>query len=204
MGGRSPLLAAMLSLAAFSAHASPGGCAVVRTALDQQRTFGSVVAAIDAMRLEHLDNSVRSDREFVGAVVANHDGRFQTSVGSGCRGQDTVTFTVQVPAGMSVAAFWHTHGAPALFRDLFSPDDVDLVRVSGRDFYLITPRGELRVLRPSDIASIAPIVQKRLGPVPPRGATFGHAVRLPRDADQRVTLRDDPLPTDSRGDSPLG
>ena len=204
MGWRS-VLAALLCCASLGASASQDACSVVvRTTLDTQRAYDSVVAAVDAMRREHLDRSVRADREFVGAVVADRDGAFLTTVGSACSGQDTVTFAVQVPSGMSVAAFWHTHGAPAMFRELFSPDDVDLVRSTGRDFYLITPRGELRVLRPSDIANLKPISRKRADPAPPNGAAVGHAVTPPRGIEVRVTRTDVSLPTESRGDSPVG
>ena len=103
---------------------------------------------------EHLQRSLRSDREFVGAIVENGAGEYWTSVGSGCSGQDTVTFAVQIPTAARLAAFWHTHGAAAASRDLFSPDDVDLVRNTGREFYLITPRGEISVLRADDVAGV--------------------------------------------------
>ncbi len=96
-------------------------------------------------------------------------GGYWTSVGSGCSGQNTVTFAVQVPAKMQLAAFWHTHGAAAPLRELFSPDDVDLVRSTGRDFYLITPRGEIRVLRAERRAADAGGWQRtRIRPVAPQ------------------------------------
>lgn len=201
MGRYSAWLAAMLSCVAFPAGATPNGCGVVATAIDHKQTYPSVVAAVDAMRRQHLDRSVRSDREYVGAVVENLDGGFWASVGSGCSGQDTVTFTIDVPRGMAVAAFWHTHGAPALYRDLFSADDVDLVRSTGRDFYLITPRGDLRVLRPGDIRGIDRVVR-----IKPAGRSFGAtglSVALPRELRDKAQHRG-VLPSDSRGDPPVG
>jgi hypothetical protein len=198
---RTRWIAAMLLVIPSLALASTGTCGVVQTSVDRGHAYANVVAAVDAMRREHLERSVRSDREFVGAVVENGSGGYWTSVGSGCSGQNTVTFAVQVPPRAQVAAFWHTHGAPAASRDLFSPDDIDLVRNTGLDFYLITPRGELRVLRPGDVVRLRVV---RVGRVRSIGAAIGHAV-APRDAaDERVTRRSDALPTESRGDAPVG
>jgi len=201
MGRYAACLAAMLSCVALPAGAALNGCGVVATAIDHRQTYPSVVAAVDAMRREHLDRSVHSDREFVGAVVKNLDGGFWASVGSGCSGQDTVTFTIDVPRGMAVAAFWHTHGAPALYRDLFSADDVDLVRSTGRDFYLITPRGDLKVLRPGDIVGIDRVIGTRSA-----GRAFGAtglSVAPPREVREKTRHRS-ALPSDSRGDPPVG
>lgn len=153
MGHKAWLLTALLAVSC-SSFAAPNTCGAVKTLVDRQRAYSSVIAAVDAMRREHLDHSIRSDREFVGAVVEDGAGGYWASVGKGCSGQNTVTFVVQVPAKMQVAAFWHTHGSAGPSRELFSPDDVDLVRNSGRDFYLITPRGEIRVLRPNDVARV--------------------------------------------------
>jgi hypothetical protein len=148
---RKAWLLSVLLAVSCSAFAVPDTCGPVQTFVDRQRAYPSVIAAVDAMRREHLDHSIRSDREFVGAVVEDGAGGYWTSVGKGCSGQNTVTFVVHVPATMQLAAFWHTHGSAAPLRELFSPDDVDLVRSTGRDFYLITPRGEIRVLRPNEV-----------------------------------------------------
>lgn len=198
--GRLLLVSIFLSIPCAAA-ASPSTCGIVQTAFDRERAYANVVAAVDAMRREHLDRSVRFDREFVGAVVENGAGGYWTSVGSGCSGQNTVTFAVQMPPNTQVAAFWHTHGAPASARDLFSPDDVDLVRNTGRDFYLITPRGDLRVLRPRDVARLG---STRIGRMPLNGAAIGHAVRAKEGVDDRVTMRREALPTESRGGAPVG
>ena len=180
---RKPWLLAMLLAVPCSSFASPNTCGVVQTSVDRQRAYASVVAAVDAMRREHLNRSIRSDREFVGAIVENGAGEYWTSVGSGCSGQDTVTFAVQIPAAARLAAFWHTHGAAAASRDLFSPDDVDLVRHTGRDFYLITPRGEIRVLRTDDVAGVGATGAGRMRA---SRATIGHAVKSNVVADERM------------------
>ena len=184
-----------------SSFASQNTCGVVQTSVDRQRAYASVIAAVDAMRREHLERSVRSDREFVGAIVENGAGGYWTSVGSGCAGQNTVTFAVQVPAPARLAAFWHTHGAAAASRELFSPDDVDLVRMTGRDFYLITPRGDIRVLRPDDMARVGATGTRR---VSASRATIGHAVEPNVATDACVAQQDSVLPSESRGDAPVG
>ncbi len=198
------LLATALSCVALQAVASPGSCSVVATAIDRQRSYANVVAAVDAMRQHYLDASIHSDREFVGAVVTNRSGGFWASVGFGCPGQDKVTFSVSIPVEMQVAAFWHTHGAPALFRDVFSPEDVDLVRSTGRDFYLITPRGQLKVLRPAELGAVHAIARGRFGPAPPKGAALGRSIIVPVVERECVAGYQDALQTISRHDSHLG
>jgi len=192
---------AVLLAVPCSSFASPNTCGVVRTSVDRQHAYASVIAAVDAMRREHLEHSVRSDREFVGAIVENGAGEYWVSVGSGCSGQNTVTFAVQVPATAMLAAFWHTHGAAAASRELFSPDDVDLVRTTGRDFYLITPRGEIRVLRTGDMARVG---ATGAGRVPASRPTIGHAVKPGVVTDARVARQNGALPSESRGDAPIG
>lgn len=194
-------LVAVLAALPTCTFASANTCGVVQTLVDRERAYASVVAAVDAMRRVHLERSVRSDREFVGAVVENGAGGYWTSAGSGCAGQDTVTFAVQLPLETRVAAFWHTHGAAAALRDLFSPDDVDLVRSTGRDFYLITPRGAIRVLRPGDVTRIGAIGVRRM---PAGGAAIGHAVKPNVANGQRVAKQNEALPTVSRGEAPIG
>lgn len=181
--GRKAWLFTVLLAVSYNSFATPNTCGPVQTFVDRQRAYSSVVAAVDAMRREHLDHSIRSDREFVGAVVGDGVGGFWTSVGSGCSGQNTVTFVVQVPAKMQLAAFWHTHGAAAPSRGLFSADDVNLVRRTGRDFYLITPRGEIRVLRPNDVQRMRVVGTGRATAV---RAAIGRAVKPDLSVDERV------------------
>lgn len=171
-----PVLVGALLLALVQpAHAA---CGVVATAFDGERAYPTVVDAVVSMRRAVLDESVRSDREFVGAVV-EYDGAYRASVGHGCVNQDTVTFAVVVPPGARLAALWHTHGAPGGLRDLFSAEDVALVRSVQRDFYLITPRGQVRVLRVVDVARGATMVRDRIGTGVRNGAARGVAVVAP-------------------------
>jgi Domain of unknown function (DUF4329) len=173
---------ALLFALPLSANVARSTCGVVHTARWGDAAFETLAAAVNALGGAHLPRSVASDREFVGGILRDASGRFWGTVGAGCPGQDTVTFAVTVPAGATLAAFWHTHGASGLFRDLFSPDDAELVRSTGYAFYLITPDGELRVLEPRDVASRGhrALHRSRL----PRGALAGRTVeaaRNPRD-----------------------
>jgi hypothetical protein len=169
-----------------------GACGVVRTTLQRERTFPTVVATVDAMAREHLAASVRADREYVGAVLQDGEGRYWAAVGVGCAGQDTVTFAIGVPAGLRVSAFWHTHGAAGPLRDWFSPDDVELVASTGYDFYLIRPSGALRVLSLADVQRSARHAFRTPPPGLPRRATIGRAVAVPDDSDGRVTAAGEP------------
>lgn len=165
-----------------------GTCAVVRTTLQREHAFPTVVATVGAMAHEHLAASVRADREYVGAVLQDAEGRYWAAVGVGCSGQDTVTFAVGVPVGLHLSAFWHTHGAAGPMRDWFSPDDVALVATTGYDFYLVTPSGALRVLSAVDVRHST----RRFGPGLPRRATVGRAVAWPDQPEERVTTHSVP------------
>jgi len=184
----------MLAVAApLSANVNPksgvGACGVVKTTIQRERAFPTVIATVGAMALEHLAASLRTDREFVGAVLQDSGGRYWAAVGRGCKGQDTVTFAVGVPVGMRVAAFWHTHGSAGPLRDWFSPDDVELVETTGYDFYLITPGGELRVLSQADLKRSDGKSQRRRESGLPLRATVGRAVAIPDETDEQVTTR---------------
>jgi hypothetical protein len=149
-------------------------CGLVHTVRWGEMDFATLSGVVEALGRAHLERSLASDREFVGGILRDSRGRFWGTVGAGCSGQDTVTFAVAIPSGAMLAAFWHTHGANGLFRDLFSPDDAELVRSTGMAFYLVTPDGDLRVLEPRDLRSrpIRPGNRKSL----PRGALAGRMV----------------------------
>jgi hypothetical protein len=175
------LATARAALAATSLVALPAlasvvlpSCGLVHTVRWGETDFATSSAAAEALGSAHLERSLASDREFVGGILRDSRGRFWGTVGAACSGQDTVTFAVAVPNGTTLAAFWHTHGAKGLFRDLFSPDDAELVRSTGRAFYLITPDGDLKVLEPRDLDTRA--VRTRYSRALPRGALAGRVI----------------------------
>jgi hypothetical protein len=197
------LVGVLLSAIFLPVQASLGGCGVVSTDLDQGHVYASVVEAVEAMQRTYLDDSIRFDREYVGAIV-ERDGAYRASIGRGCARRDAVTFAVDLPSGARIAAFWHTHGAPSNAREFFSPEDVGLVRANQCDFYLITPRGEVRVLRVDDVVRGVSLVHGRFGSDTPMGSARGVRVPTATRTDVRIAHSRAPLPTDSRGAVPIG
>ena len=145
-------LAALLALAGAPHWDDPVRCRLVKTSLTNDR-FASIAAAVATTASATLAASVREDREWVGGVLRDATGAYRISAGRACAGQATFTFSVPFGARLEVVAFWHTHGADGLARDWFSRDDASLVARTGKDFYLVTPRGELKVLTPRDVAA---------------------------------------------------
>ena len=139
--------ATLLSALASASLAGASVCGVVQTR-PVPTPFETIEAAVRAHAAARLDDSGTFDREWVGGVLRDADGRYRVTEGVGCAGQDTVTFAVPPIEGSEVVAFWHTHGAPGVARDQFSPDDARVVLATGRNFFLMTPNGALRVLRP--------------------------------------------------------
>ena len=145
-------LAALLALAGAPQLETAAMCRRIATYLTERR-FPSIASAVAATASETLAASLREDREWVGGVLRDPTGGYRVTSGHACSGQATVTFSVPVTAPFELVAFWHTHGADGFERDWFSRDDARLVARTGKDFYLVTPRGELKVLTPHDVAS---------------------------------------------------
>ena len=136
-----------LLLAALSLLATQNATASVMTA-PMQWQAESIEAGLARIKDQFLDVSIERDTEFVGAVLRAEDGSYEFTQGRGLPGQDRVTFRIQRPSDTEIVGLWHTHGAHGPTRSVFSPTDAELVRQTGLPFYLITPDGEVRVLRP--------------------------------------------------------
>ena len=177
--GRSGRFAFLLAATVVGLLANQSAAASVLTApLQWQAT--SIEAGLERIKAQFLDTSIREDTEFVGAVLRAGDGNYEFTQGHGLPGQDRVTFRIQRPHHTEVVGLWHTHGGHGPSRSVFSPTDAELVRQTGLPFYLITPEGEIRVLRPEHV--------KR----PFRGSRLkGSMARLPRGSHpgERVTGR---------------
>ena len=111
--------------------------------------FNSELEAVTAAVNLYNPPSMARDREYMGAVLERHN-HFYYTVGEGKRGEDSIELRLLIPAGFSIVAFWHTHGAPAYKRKFFSETDQRLVRLHHKPFYLADFTGSLRVLRPAD------------------------------------------------------
>ena len=108
---------------------------------------------LERIKDQFLDISTQRDIEYVGAVLKTPEGLYQFTYGRGLPGQDRVSFSVRRPLNLELVGFWHTHGASGAARAFFSPTDAELVRQTGLPFYLITPAGEIRVLKPDHVAA---------------------------------------------------
>ncbi|MEQ8859171.1 MAG: DUF4329 domain-containing protein [Pseudomonadales bacterium] len=122
------------------------GCPIDTTRFLDDR-FASELSALHRVAAEVGPDSVQNDVEYAGALYRVDDA-YRINLGRGCPGEDTFTIRLPVPRGHSLIAFWHTHGTDGAMRSWFSPEDFELVAAHRRPFYLITPDGELRVLRP--------------------------------------------------------
>ncbi len=140
---------------------------VLTESLQWQAT--TVELGLARLKDQFLDISIRQDVEYVGAVFRTAEGSIRFTQGRGRPGQDQVTFRIRAPGDARLIGFWHTHGADGFARTVFSRTDAELVRVYGLPFYLITPDGEIRVLRPEHVA---PDMGTRLAGLP-RGAHPG-------------------------------
>lgn len=123
--------------------------------------YDSELEAVTAAIQRFNPYSIDEDREYLGAIIVNK-GKYQFLVARGRPHQDRVTIHLPIPKGADLVAFWHTHGAAGPHRHLFSGVDTQLVRSTGKPFYMANHRGELRVFRDGD-PMLSMSAQRRLG-----------------------------------------
>jgi hypothetical protein len=116
--------------------------------------FGTMRDAVRAAGEQYLEHSRHTDREYVGGVLRDRHGRYRYTVGHAAAGTDTVRFRVGVVTGHELVGFWHTHGRQGSARELFSAEDVALVKGQGLPLYLITPNGHIRKLEPGRLRRV--------------------------------------------------
>jgi hypothetical protein len=154
------LIAALLLVVSIAPVAGHACVQRVKTELAPE-TFASELDALRALANQVLNDSITYDVEFAGALYRNRFDGVRASIGRGCPGVDSIEFTVPHLDGEPPIAYWHTHGRDGFARDRFSPDDAELVRREGRPFYLITPRGKIRVLDAYRVTRDAPVRSRR-------------------------------------------
>jgi len=125
-------------------HAHAGDA--ILTKLLDNFVFASEVEAVKAMKQHCMAESSRNNAEHVGAILQSEDGRFMVTHGQAGPGQESVTFSIRRPPSLKIVALWHTHGAPGRKTERFSITDGQVVRQLGLPFYLITPKGDIKVL----------------------------------------------------------
>ncbi len=136
------ILLCTMILTPFHALASEA----IRTELLDNYVFASELEAVNAMKQHCMAESSRDNAEHVGAILHSKDGRFMVTHGQANPGQESVTFSIRRPPSLKIVALWHTHGAPGRSTERFSITVGQTVRQLGLPFYLITPKGEIKVL----------------------------------------------------------
>ena len=113
--------------------------------------FATVHAGLRAVKRQVLQDSVRMDTEYAGAVLRTPQGQFRVSIAQGCRRSNRVRFFLPGREHGRVVALWHTHGKQRRESEVFSSRDALTVRQTGLPFYLITPRGRFLILTPGSL-----------------------------------------------------
>ncbi len=120
--------------------------APIQTKMFGTMEYDSKLEAMIALGQKFLARSIKEDVEHMGAILETPAGTYRVSHGKSKTAQNRFHFTVLRPESLKVVAYWHTHGAPGALRDKFSVTDAQTVIKTGLPFYLITPKGELKVL----------------------------------------------------------
>jgi hypothetical protein len=181
------LVAALLAAAAEPTAAGVKALPPVEAAI-VDGVHPSLDAALGSAAARALPDSVREDREHMGGVfaLASRAGGYVYSHGVGRRGRDALTIRLRVPAGASLVAIWHTHGAPGAERRLFSPEDTRLAEALGVPIYLALPDGSLRVFAAGD-PKLPRSRAAGSGLAALRGAAAGRAVAPPAARERVAT-----------------
>lgn len=146
----------------------------------------AVIAASSAVNAQ----SVREDREFLGAVLRRGE-EYHYSVAPGQPGADRIRAHLQVPDGFELVALWHTHGGPAPERRFFSAVDGALVARTGLPLYLADYTGALRVLRPG-APRLSALAARQRGLPGRSGFAAGQELREPDGERVRIPTRAEP------------
>ena len=167
----------LCSMIFFSMHSE--AIETIKTERLATLSFTTELGAVIAMKQAFLDESIRMNAEHVGAILKTAEGRFLVTHGRGEPDQESLQFSVGRTASETIVAFWHTHGAPGRSTERFSIEDGDTVRNTGIPFYLITPKGQIKVL---DVAEKAKSSSHSGAAIPPRGKSvrFGKGLALYR------------------------
>ncbi len=142
--------------------------------------YGSVLDAVVAASNRFNADSIRLDREHVGAILRCGRSVYYTH-GVGAEHQAPVDFTIAKPTRCRLLALWHTHGAEAPDRTYFSPADTqsaDRLRVP---IYMTNYTGVLKVYRPGGPKLVPK--SNRFGLMPVRRGTANGRVVKDRDGE---------------------
>lgn len=138
----------LAGIAIFGFNTGSAG-AEVATAIPANEVYVSEQAAVVAAVNRYNPDSIKQDREYMGAIYQCDDG-YGYSVGAGKAGAGNVTVKLRTPKGCTTKALWHTHGAAHAHHKYFSDTDTDLVKRTGLPFYMADYTGSLRIFEPGD------------------------------------------------------
>jgi hypothetical protein len=140
-----------------------------------QLTFQSELEAVIAALNSFNPDSVREDREYMGAIFREGD-RYGYSVVAGRRGRDRISLRVAGSEWERVSAFWHTHGGMRSENRYFSAEDTELVDTYKKPLYLGDYTGYLKRFAPGD-RKLSRFAALRLGLPNRPGAAIGELLR---------------------------
>jgi len=149
--------------------------------------FGTELDAVVAASQRFNPQSIREDREFMGAILRQDD-CYTFTVGAGEPGRDQITITIKIPTGARVVAFWHTHGARRDSNRYFSNVDTELVETWQKRFYLADHTGMLKVMAPG-APTPSRLLARRLGLPNRSGYARGKIVNDARGKPVRIATR---------------
>lgn len=142
-----------------------------------EQGYRSVLAAVVAASNRYNPDSIALNREHVGAILKCRNAGYFYTHGTGAAGQAPVEFAVAKPKRCQLAALWHTHGAEASDRNLFSPSDTTSANALGKPIYMTNHTGRLYVYKPGQ-RTAGNRKSGRNGMLPmPRGAAEGTMLR---------------------------
>jgi hypothetical protein len=139
--------------------------------------FSTMLEAVIAASNRSNPDSIRLDREHVGAIVQCRGKGYFFTHGAGEPGQAPVTFSVLKPRACKLVALWHTHGAKADDREFFSSEDTAAANRLEKPIFMTNHTGKLLVYEPG-----GPTTKKFATPQYglasfPRGISVGRLVR---------------------------
>jgi len=148
--------------------------ATTATAGPAPQWYASELEAVVSAARQYNPQSIREDREFMGAIL-RHDDCYTFTVGTGDPGRDRIAVRIEIPADAEVVAFWHTHGARHPSHRYFSDVDTALVDAWQKRFYLADYTGTLKVIAPG-MRTLSRHRARRLGLPPRTGYARGDVV----------------------------
>lgn len=151
--------------------------------------FPSEKEAVTAAANIYNPQSIREDREYMGAIYKTEQG-YRYTVTAGKKRGDKIQIALPSEDFDHVVAFWHTHGNANPRHRYFSDVDTQTVHKFGRSLYLADYTGYLKVFEPGDPV-LSLYAARRLGLPAVRGYATGELVKDMRRRSVRVATRSD-------------